>query len=209
MGKITRVTLISFSLLFLFQADLTYAGDRKNENYVLAKVGAYFPQHDDMKSFDTGFNGEIFYGRYFHKNFASELGAGYFKSSGQTESFTQTKDFTVKTADILYSIKGIYPIGILELFAGPGIGAYFTKVNATYTSKSPLTGSTAFETEWDTAFGFHVLAGMNINISPDWFLGVEGKYFWAKTKDFLPPEASPFGLHLDGIDATASLGWRF
>jgi outer membrane protein W len=65
-------------------------------------------------------------------------------------------------------------------------------------------------TDTNGGLGYHVLAGANFNITREWFVGIEGKYFWAKTTDpiaTVPPGF--FGTHLDGIMATASIGYRF
>jgi opacity protein-like surface antigen len=171
------------------------AKELDQKNYLLLKLGAYLPNDKDMEDYNDGFNGEIYYGRYFHKNFSSEIGAGYFKSD-----INETYDATIKTFDILYNIKGIYRIGGIELFVGPGIGLYFSK------SYFPAPGITS---EWEPSFGYHVLAGASFDVASDWFLGVEGKYFWATTKDPIIPQGSAFGSHLDGIVGTATLGWRF
>lgn len=179
-------------LLALSDARPAVAEDTGIRQYVSLKLGAYLPQHDDTEDFDTGFNGEIYYGRYFRKNYASELGVGFFKSEGGV---------TLDVFDIAYTIKGVYPVGRLELFVGPGFGLYFAKLD--------FTDAPGVETGWNTAIGLHVLAGLNYNIRADWFLGLEGKYFFARTKDPIIPQGDATGTHLDGIVASAVLGWRF
>jgi opacity protein-like surface antigen len=208
-GKVKRLLLTAKMMLFLpaivfalAAARPAVAEDTGTRQYVSLKLGAYLPQHDDAEDFDTGFNGEIYYGRYFRKNYASELGMGFFKSDGGTGG----PDATIDVFDIAYTIKGVYPVGRLELFIGPGFGLYFAKLD--------FTGASGFvpanvETDWNTAIGLHVLAGVNYNIRADWFLGLEGKYFFAKTKDPIILEGDASGTHLDGIVASAVLGWRF
>ena len=230
MGNTMKAVLISSLCLFVFHSTFVFAEEQNPKNYLVFKGGVYLPQHADMKDYDDGFNGEIFYGRYFAKNFASELGIGYFKSNATFNVSTDVSGLPisghvndkVKVFDILYTIKGIYQIGSLELFAGPGVGVYFAKsylngdvnINAPgFTASAPFTATS----EWNTAFGYHLLVGGNYNVTPNWFLGVEGKYFWATTKDpiilqngtNLPHTAGSFGTHLDGVDVTASAGWRF
>ena len=190
--------MLLLSIVFIHSfAPPSVAADPEPKQYLLLKLGGYFPQSNDMNDYNDGFNGEIYYGRYFHKNFSSELGAGYFKSDSND---TSLGDVTIKTFDILYNIKGVYRIGRLELFAGPGVGLYFTKG---YDFSS---GST---TEWKPGFGYHVLAGCSFDVSTEWFLGLEGKYFWATTQDPIIPQGGTFGTHLDGLVGTATLGWRF
>jgi opacity protein-like surface antigen len=234
MGNTIKVVLISIFFLFLFHAEFTFAEEQNPKNYLVFKGGVYLPQHDEMKDYNDGFNGEIFYGRYFAKNFASEFGVGYHKS-GATFNFSISGspisghvDDTIKVFDILYTLKGIYQIGNLELFAGPGVGVYFAKsyIEGDLNIGIPIgippgftaSGPSSLTSEWNAAFGYHFLVGGNYNVTPNWFLGVEGKYFWATTKDpiilqsvtnALPRLVGSFGTHLDGIDVTASLGWRF
>jgi len=191
----TAIMLLLPLLLIHSFPSSSAAQELDKKNYLLLKLGAYLPNDEDMKDYNDGFNGEIYYGRYFHKNFSSEIGAGYFKSSTN-----KAYDATIKTFDILYDIKGIYRIGGMELFVGPGIGIYY--------SKSYFQGS-GIESEWKPSFGYHVLAGASFDVATDWFLGVEGKYFWASTKDQIIPQGSPFGTNLDGFVGTATLGWRF
>jgi len=188
--------LLSVVLVPIF-AHPSVAADLEPKQYLLLKLGYYLPQSNEMEEYHDGFNGEIYYGRYINKNLSSELGVGYFKSNSKNST---PGDFNIKTFDILYNVKGIYRIGRVELFAGPGVGVYFTK---------GYEFNFATTTEWEPAFGYHVLAGCNIDVSTAWFLGFEGKYFWASTKDPIIPQGGAFGTHLDGFVGNATVGWRF
>jgi opacity protein-like surface antigen len=209
MRKANVITAVALSILLVLSSvpHPSEAAGYDGKNYLLLKLGAYSPQHDDLNNFDPGFNGEIFYGRYFHKNFASELGVGYFKSNGSKQiSATTLKKDEFKAVDILYTVKGVLPLGILELFAGPGVGWYSARVNSILITNGIRTALT----DTNGGLGYHVLAGANFNITPKWFGGIEGKYFWAKTTDHIttvPPGF--FGTHLDGAIATANVGYRF
>jgi len=196
LSRAAIMLLLSIGLIHSFALP-SVAADTEQKQYLLLKLGGYFPQSDEMKDYNDGFNGEIYYGRYFHKNFSSELGAGYFKS---TTSESTLGFVDVKVFDIIYNLKGVYRIGRLELFAGPGVGLYFAK--GYYPSITTTT-------EWKPAFGYHVLAGCSFDVSTEWFLGLEGKYFWATTQDPIIPQGGAFGTHLDGLVGTATLGWRF
>jgi len=198
----TAILLLLSVVLIPFFAHPSVAADLAPKQYLLLKLGYYLPQNDDMEDYHDGFNGEIYYGRYINKNFSSELGAGYFKSNAKSTSKwpSTVTDVTIKTFDILYNVKGLYRIGRVELFAGPGVGVYFTK---------GYEFTTASETEWKPSFGYHLLAGCSFDISTEWFLGVEGKYFWATTKDPIIPQGGAFGTHLDGLVGSATVGWRF
>ena len=202
-----KMLLMAF-VFVLIPVGYSGATDSDPKNYLLLKLGAYSPQHDDLDHFNEGFNGEIYYGRYFHKHFASELGVGYFKSNGSKQLSPITlKEDELKVFDILYTIKAVLPIGRLELFAGPGIGWYYAKANSVISTDGIPVG---FGSDARGGFGFHVLAGANFNITPNWFMGIEGKYFWAKTDTTIETiPAGFFGSHLDGLVGTASMGWRF
>jgi opacity protein-like surface antigen len=193
-------------VLALAAARPAMAEDTGTRQYVSLKLGAYFPMHDDTEDFDPGFNGEIYYGRYFRNNYAAELGMGFFKSDGEVTTATGSLDATLDVIDFAYTFKWVVPVGKLELFVGPGIGLYFAKSNFTVSSG---TVTTNVESDWNTGFGLHVLAGMNYDFRADWFLGLEGKYIFVKTKDSIIPQGDAFGSHLDGVVASAVLGWRF
>jgi opacity protein-like surface antigen len=201
--SIPIVSRILVAVLFFLLVPLSpsVAADAGPQNYFGLKLGAYYPQHDHMKDFNEGFSGEIFYGLLFQQYFASELGVGYFKASGHIPSL----DFSLKVVDIIYTIKGVLSVGVLELYAGPGAGVYFAKINVS----STLPGVVGGDSDMSTSFGYHVLFGGNININPALFLGVEGKYIWAKTNESIIPSSGPFGSHLDGFTATANVGYRF
>jgi hypothetical protein len=49
-------------------------------NYVTLKAGIYSPQSNELDGFDEGFNGEIAFGHYFHRNVAIEIDIGYLRS---------------------------------------------------------------------------------------------------------------------------------
>lgn len=161
-------------------------------NALTIKAGGYFPQADDVDDFDTGFNGEISFTRYFHPNFALELGVAYFQSE---DDFNDE----LTGVPITLNLKGVYPIGAVELYALAGIGAYYVKIE----------DSTGNFDENDTVLGYQLGAGVNFNVTPVVFVGAEAKYFWAKPEfDF----GFPIGtaeIKIDGWQATANLGYRF
>lgn len=175
-------------------------------NYLALKLGAYLPQAEDVKDSDfaSSFYGELAFGYYFDKNIAIELGVGYTKpdssasasSGGTTSSFNA--DLTI--IPITLGLKGSLPMGAFEPFAEAGIGLYYCKLETT-SSVSGVGSASASET--DSTFGYFLGLGTNFNVSPNVFLGLEGKYFWAKL-------STPGGeLDVDGINLTASIGYRY
>jgi hypothetical protein len=154
-------------------------------NYFALKAGAYFPTGDlEDDKFDTGFNGEVSYGRYLHPNFATEFGVGYLQS--------EDSDQKVWAVPLTVTAKGLYSMEGLELFGGAGIGLYIAQAEV---------GS---QEDDDTVWGGHVVAGTNIDINPTLFLGVEGKYIFTEEAEF-------FGGKTDfnGFTLTGNFGIRF
>jgi opacity protein-like surface antigen len=168
-------------------------------NYLVLKGGGYFPSKDfnlDNVQIDskTGGTGEIAIGHYFMPMFAAELGAGYFESKGSPAA--TPGDSKLKVVPVTLSAKGLFPMGPVEPYGEFGIGAYITKFDI-----SGNLGS--FSGSSKTAFGLHAGAGVNFNIAGNTFLGVEGRYLWAK------PSFGGQDIKLDGFTLTADLGFRF
>ncbi len=168
-------------------------------NYVALKGGIYSPSKNfNINNIDvdskTGFDGEIAFGHYFMPVFAMELGAGYFESKGSAAA--QPGDAKLKVVPVLLTAKALLPMGPIEPYGEFGIGAYVTKLDVSG-NLSNFSGSSK------TAFGLHAGAGVNFNITEAVFLGVEGRYLWAK------PSMGGQDIKLDGFTVTADLGFRF
>ncbi|MBW6503268.1 porin family protein [bacterium] len=160
-------------------------------SYVALKLGAYFPQFSDLNIYDTGFNGEIALGHYFTPNVALEFSAGYLETSSDRGSADVT------SYPILLSIKGAIPVPGGEFYVLAGGGIYITNIESGSNINSD-----------DTPFGFQLGVGGNFNLSEYVFLGLEGKYFFAKPSFDLPGGTS-YEPHIDGLQATANIGYRF
>lgn len=165
-------------------------------NYGTLKLGGYFPQNSDMDNFDSGFNGEVAFGHYFNPNIAAEFSVGYFKTEGSDAGVNGE----ITSYPILLSIKAVLPLSGGELYALAGGGIYITNLDA-----SALGVNVSSD---DNPFGFHLGVGGNLNLSPNLFLGLEAKYFWAKPSFDLLGVTS-VDVHIDGIQATANIGYRF
>lgn len=174
-------------------------------NYLQLKLGIYAPQANDVKDLDTGFNGEVVFGHYFHPNFAGELGIGYITTSGDSkDEFTGVVEgeSDVTAYPVTANIKAVYPMGNVELYGLAGVGLYWVKVEFTEAG----TGLSADDS--DTAFGYQLGLGANYNVNPNFFIGLEGKYFWAKPSFGFAGEPEE-DIKVDGIQATVNLGYRF
>jgi len=187
-----RIALLS-ALFILFAVPALGASP---SNYGTLKFGGYFPQHSDLDDWDTGFNAELALGHYFNPNVALEFSVGYLSTSASEEGISGD----ITSIPILLSIKGIAPVAGGELYALVGGGVYITNVE--------LSGFGLSINSDDTPVGFQLGVGGNFNVSPNVFLGLEAKYFWAKASfDFLGVTTED--VHIDGIQATANIGYRF
>ncbi|MBP2679321.1 MAG: hypothetical protein H6Q82_2386 [Deltaproteobacteria bacterium] len=179
-------------IVILLLAVLTVPAFAAPPNYGVLKLGGYLPQASDVEDFDDAFYGELGLGHYFTNNWAIELGVGYTETEASVSDATGSTSVDLMIIPLTLGIRGSIPVGGFEPFATAGIGAYITEVDAS--------GSGS---EDDTAFGYYVGAGANFNVSPNIFLGVEGKYFWAE------PSLGGVDVKIDGINLTANIGYRF
>lgn len=168
------------------------AAGQEKKNYMVIKAGLYTFK-SDLREADiaTGFDGELAYGRYLHRNLVIEAGGGYFHDGVNKTFGNEVKGFSV-----FLTAKGAYPFRWGELFAGGGAGVYFTKFHGMVHGN--LTDAR------DTVPGGHLLAGANLDISRSLFIGMEGKYIFTGRADF-----GSLKTDLNGYTVTAGLGYRF
>ena len=178
-------------------------------NYLTLKGGIYSPQGDlDDVNFDTGFNGELSIGRYFHPNFALELSGGYFKSdtsvSGSNDSLgTFSQEDEIKVIPVTLTGKFVYKSQKWEFFGAVGAGVYFADFEGVQISS--VKGIVNVDDD-DSVFGVNLGLGVTYDITEVVFIGVEGKYIITDDAKFtgVTPETN-----LNGIIATANIGFRF
>ena len=186
------VFILFVSVSFIFFPCRSIAGDY----YVSVKPGIYIPQYNHGflidEKFDTGPNLDVVFGKYVNANLAGELGVGYFQTKGEVLSRTQLKE---QVFDIFYTLKGLLPVGPVELYGGGGFGVYFSKA------------SIYPDHEVNTNLGLHALVGGNYNINESLFVGLEGKYLWTSTS--FSNGAFTVDAQLDGIFVNAIVGVKF
>jgi opacity protein-like surface antigen len=187
-------------------------------NYVALKGGIYSPSASftlknlpNSDSFDAntkaGFAGEIAFGRYVLPTLALELGAGYFKGKG---TFTPKPlyDLDFNVIPVIVSAKALIPVGPVDPYGEAGIGAYFTKAKV-------IQNQDTFNFSGTTTFGFHAGVGLNVNVSQNAFLGVEGKYVTASPSigdqkiKLNSTDYALNGFKLNGFITTVVLGFSF
>jgi opacity protein-like surface antigen len=217
--KMKKVLAAALCLLFAFCVSPLYAGEAGN-NYMAFKPGFYSPQHSDIDDFDEGFSGEISFGYKYNPNFAAEMGIGYFHTENSYRGGIELEElnllykgsFDIDVYPVTFTLRGIIPYNDFEFYGLTGIGLYVVKGDADIRVNVDdliLKGSLDDTT---TVFGFHLGLGLHYNFTPTWFIGAEGKYFWtgtAKLKDKIEGAPVEAKFKLDGILATAVVGFRF
>ncbi|MBI4822907.1 MAG: porin family protein [Nitrospirae bacterium] len=189
-----KLLVIVSVILVMLIAGTVYAQDAKS--YVDLKLGAFYPndkEDDGMAGFDTGPNLEVDFGYKLNKNFAVELGLGWY----QSKSTEFSDEPTVSAIPIILTAKGILPVvdDKIEIFAGAGLGYYMTKAKSEVGLYS-VSGN---------ALGWHVVGGADYNISKQFALGLEAKWFTVK------PEYDELGFKSDvgGVITNLALKIRF
>ena len=199
--KLTYFISLVFALgLFAVAPPASLAGD--SSDYLALKYGIYSPSVEyDLDNINvdtkTGSNAEIAIGHYLLPILAVEFGAGYFESRGS--SAAQPGETKLKVVPILLTAKAILPLMLIEPYGEFGIGYYITKFEVSGLSGPP--GDVSSDRKG--VVGLHAGGGLNINITPSVFVGVEGRYLWAK------PSFGGQDIKLDGFTVTGDLGFRF
>ncbi|MGE5843442.1 MAG: outer membrane beta-barrel protein [Syntrophaceae bacterium] len=168
-------------------------------SYMVLKGGLYSPSQDfDIGAahfeLDDGFVAELAFGHYFAPFFATEFGVGYFESKASPA--VPPGEVKFKVVPVTLTGKVLLPLGPIEPYGEFGIGGYITEADVSGTIGN-FTGSTK------GVFGLHAGGGLNFNITPNVFLGAEGRYLWAK------PSFGGQDIKLDGFTVTGNLGFRF
>jgi outer membrane protein W len=212
MKKIIIKSVMGFVALSLaLSFSLSAKAETVNANYGVLKGGIYSPQNSNLEKFGTGFNGELAFGHYFSRNFALEIGSGYFQTNRSSNSNYGNATLTFNVVPVILSLKGIIPLDKgVELYGIGGGGAYFlwsstsASVNNQYYYSYNLDNKTL-------AGGFLGL-GLNFKITPTVFLGLEGKYLWTSNVTVINYNNNysySTDVNLNGIQATFNVGFLF
>jgi opacity protein-like surface antigen len=107
---------------------------------------------------------------------------------------------------LIVSAKVFVPVSSVGPYGELGIGAYLTNLDVSNNLNS-FSGT--------TTFGMHAGAGLDVNLSPQAFLGFEGRYVWAEpsfgNQEIRLNDANYElnGFKLNGFTTTLVLGFRF
>ncbi|HET7824041.1 MAG TPA: outer membrane beta-barrel protein [Anaeromyxobacter sp.] len=173
------------------------------DTYLVGKLGVISPQHDDLQGFDTGLAFEADLGFRVHPNLALEAGIGYWRSTGSQSGIVApgvfvTADAEISAIPVTLSLKGILPVGKLDVFGLAGAGMYF--VSGSVTVRGGVSGHAS---DSGNAFGMHLGGGIAGHVTPQATLGVEVRYIFAKVRMFDANNG------LDSFIAQGFLGWSF
>jgi len=198
--------MFGFSIVLLFLIPFQATGQERR-NYLSIKAGTItFTGGLKEANFATGFDGEIVYGRYLTPNCSLEVGTGYLHDGVYIkQGFNFSQD--IQAIPVLLTVKAIYPIQPVEIFAGAGYAVYFTKYKGFLIDAGAPGHSLANDNppvRKTTVFGGHFVAGVNYSFSPDFFFGIEGKYIITEAADF-----KIFSPSLNGYAITGTFGCRF
>ncbi|MFQ5781058.1 MAG: outer membrane beta-barrel protein [Nitrospiria bacterium] len=193
------LTTLLLGIAFIFALPLSAMGQ---DHYVTLKAGFFSPTgdlNDIPLEFDEGFYGGIAYGAYVGPNLALEGGIGFYL----TDFSDAVSDDDLVVIPVTVTLKGFFPTGIAEFYAGAGFGIHVADL------ESDDNGIPTID-DTDAVLGFHLVLGANIDIINDLFFGIEGKHTWTSDADF-EKIGTPFelGSNLNGVTVTGNLGVRF
>jgi hypothetical protein len=192
-----------------------WADDSQFRNYVSGNLGFYQPSNDlDQFGFDTGINLSAAYGRYIAKYLIFEAGLGFFYTDRDFQGFAPTignytREDSIGVSPITVSLKGVFTAGNAEFYGGGGVGGYFMVFNSDITSS--YLGTFSVDDD-DVVLGAHVLAGVNFNITKQFFIGVDGRYLWTDTVSIFTRVADipiEYNGNLNGFTVNIAFGFRF
>lgn len=182
---------------------------RAPASYVALKAGVYTPESDQLSHFDSGFNGELAFGHYFHRNFAMEFSVGYFETwSDRRDRYYGSHDNRNWVVPVTISLRPTLPLYPFEFYGLLGGGLYIIGIERE--RYSAATGYSSFS-DSSAVLGGHLGAGFNWNIDPRFAVGVEAKYLWAE-KTFEKTINSTFiraDADVQGLQTTINIMFRF
>jgi len=177
--------------------------------YFAFKPGMYSPRSSDLNGFDNGFSADTVFGLRFTPNIAAEFGFGLFFTKGEKTVVRGTSvsqiHYDISVFPFTLTLQGILPYKKWEFFGLAGGGIYMVSqpydVNGHY--QNPFLPDYYYNCSY--IFGGYLGGGMHYNITPKFFLGVEGKYLWTDQASFSGID----GFELDGVISNAVIGYRF
>jgi opacity protein-like surface antigen len=171
-------------------------------DYFAFKGGYYYPTEPiRLNEFSTadferrnGYTVELAWGHHYGPFIGTEFGIGYLQNTRfPAAGAGRTR---LEAVPLLLSLKLFLPLGPVEPYAEVGVGAYFSRFDTAGGVGGPRTYR-------EVDAGPHAGAGLNINFTDTFYLGIEGRY------RKVDPDYDGLTVRLDGYTATANLGFRY
>jgi opacity protein-like surface antigen len=209
-----KILVVAAALLCApMMADLAQA----NAGYLIGKVGVYLP--DDSKV-DTGFNGEIGYGFNLlpprQGLLAVEGTIGYLYAEQSDRYYPDNgasyrMKFQADVVPLALSLKAGIQSGPFTFYVGGGVDLLFVSMDAKYNG-GYYYGYRSSDSDSDTVWGGHVMAGITFDINPNMFVGAEAKYMATQDMSmsfFDRYSNANFSGDLNGVTISGVFGFRF
>lgn len=160
------------------------------DTYLELHLGAFVPQDDDLEAVDTGFGVGGTFGARFTPNLGIEGGIEYLRASGSQGGVDVTLDDVPITASLRFRL----PMKVAELSALAGLGLHVATLS--------IEDSASEVSDTAAAFGFHVGAALQFNLSPTMLVGVDVR------RTFVEPSFDDVAVRIDGLRVALTLAYH-
>lgn len=160
--------------------------------YTSFKIGPFWPK-GDLARLDAGLYSGFGVGHYLNPYLALEATFDYFQSSGNSGAFWGD----VWGMPLLATVRGMIPLRKAEFFGSVGLGAAFVDASGGRYSTGLFNGN-----DWVGAAAFSL--GANYRPTPEFFVGLEAKYFITGEANIDAEK-----LSFSGFAGTLTVGFRF
>lgn len=215
MMKAGVIAWFTMTALTTIAVNAAWADSSEYKNYAKVNLGMNDHTGDlDDAGYDAGFDVGATYGRYLGRNITFEGGTNFFQTNqdidgSNTAAGSYTRKDSIFVNSILATLKGEIPVGPVTLYGGAGVGGYFVTL---YSDIETSRQGDYDKDDDDVVFGAHLVAGGHYDITPRFFVGVEGMYRWTGDVDIQDNSGSvPVQVEgdLNGYTVTALAGFRF
>jgi opacity protein-like surface antigen len=179
------------------------------------KGGAFIPTRDlDDDHWDNGLYGELA-GTYRESNMGVQAGVGVY-TSDNNDSYTDSvagrvkRDDTLTVIPVTLSFLGFYDNEPLHVYGGGGIGYYFADIDSELKFRD--LGIKSKDSDKDSVFGYHAMAGLEYNITDNIYIGAEGRFVFTNNAEFTLKDKGQtvdYETDLSGGVIAGKMGFRF
>ena len=215
MMKAGVIAWFTMTALTTIAVNTAWADSSEYKNYAKVNLGMSDHTGDlDDAGYDAGFDFGATYGRYLGNYLTIEGGTNFFQTNQEidgsnTVAGSYTRKDSIYVNSLLATLKGEIPVGPVTLYGGAGVGSYFVLL---YSDIETSRQGDFDKDDDDIVFGAHLVAGGHYDITPRFFVGVEGMYRWTGDVDIQDNSGSvPVQVEgdLNGYTVTALAGFRF